>query len=86
MSTVSEYWMVSYVQYVPNSETVQLAGAHVIVGPSGRSVQEGQNILTTQTELLSKCPPGVSVWGDEEVAAVVVEQKGMPAQFTATIA
>lgn len=84
MPMPTEYWLLQYVQYVPNQETVQLSGAYVIVGPSGRSVQEAQNILTTQAELMAKCPPGREVWGDEEVAAIITEQKGVPAQFPST--
>lgn len=81
MPTPTEYWEVNYVQYVPNTETVQLAGAYVVVGASGKVVREYQNIMTTQAELQSKCPPGDTVWGDDEVAAVIAEKAGVPAQF-----
>lgn len=84
MTSPTEYWLVEWVQYVPNREEVLLGGRYVVIGASGRVVGEFQNVQTSQTALLAEAPEGVSTWGDEEVGAVVEAQLGIPCVFPAT--
>jgi hypothetical protein len=81
MTGPTEYWLVEWVQYVPNQENVLLGGRYVIVGASGKSVGEFQNVLTNQTALMASAPEGASTWGDQEVCAVVEDQLAIPCVF-----
>lgn len=78
MPTPTEYWEVNYVQYYPNQEQVQLAGYYTIVGATGKKVAQYENVMTTQTALMSHAPVGATTWGDDEVIAEVTAQLGIP--------
>jgi hypothetical protein len=81
MTGPTEYWLVEWVQYVPNQEHVLLGGRYVVVAPSGRAVGEFQNVQTSQQELMAAAPEGAATWGDAEVGAVVEAQLGIPCVF-----
>lgn len=85
MPGITEYWEVSWVQYQPNREPVLLGGSYIIVGATGKTVAEFQNVETNQTELMAAAPVGAETWGDAEVATVVTAKLNVPCVFVAPL-
>jgi hypothetical protein len=81
MHDSTEIWEIHGVQYIPNTEQVQITGEHRVRAPSGTTVRGRGLLMTTQAALVAHCQPGDPTWGDEEVAAEVTAQTGAPAGF-----
>lgn len=78
---LDEYWEVEWVQYQPNRSDVLIGGHYRVVTASGKVVSEFQNVHTTQAALDAKAPADTITWGDTEIAAIVLEQTGVPCVF-----